>query len=183
MTAVSDRYDKLAGQMSARIAAVPADAWDNPTPCSDWTARDLLDHVLSTPSIFFNMAEVEAPEPGPDPGANPVGAFEHQRAAVNAALADPAVAQKEFDGMMGRRSFEDAIDTFICADLVVHQWDLARATGQDESLEPAEVAKVHAALLPADEMMRGPNAFGPKIEPPADADDQTKFLNFLGREV
>ena len=85
--------------------------------------------------------------------------------------------------MMGRQSFEGAIDKFICADLVVHQWDLARATGQDESLDADEVARVHADLLPADEMMRGPGAFGPKVDVADDADGQTKLLCFLGRQV
>jgi len=65
----------------------------------------------------------------------------------------------------------------------VHSWDIARATGQDERLDPAGVAYAFEMLRPNDEALRGPGSFGPKIEPPPDADEQTRFLCFLGRRV
>ena len=63
MTESSERYAKLAGQVADRIATVPADSWDAPTPCEGWTARDLLDHLCDGPSNFMGM--VLAPPHGP----------------------------------------------------------------------------------------------------------------------
>ncbi len=182
MTAVADRYRTLAASMEERIRAVPDDAWSNPSPCEGWTARDVVRHLVETPPMFFGFVEVPAPEV-PSVDEDPVGAFTTMRDAVQVALEDPAVADKEFDGFMGRSTFAQGVDRFLCADLVVHAWDLARATGQDEQLPPDEVHDVFEALKPMDEAMRGPGAFGPKVEPPPDADEQTRFLSFLGRRV
>jgi len=121
--------------------------------------------------------------PGPDRAEDPAGAFRQVSDAVQAGLDDPAVAGKGFDGPMGPQTFEGAVGQFLCGDLVVHQWDLARATGQDETLDLDEVRGMHAALLPMDDFIRSPGIFGPKIDPPAGADEQTALLCFLGRQV
>ncbi len=183
MTATSERYAKLAGQMAARIAAVPAEGWGATTPCEGWTARDLLDHLISSPTHFFDRVGFEPLGPGPDAGEDPRGAFTHVTDSVQAALDDPVKAAKEFDSPMGKLSFEGAVSQFLCGDLLVHQWDLARATGQDEALDADEVRAMHAGLVPMDDFIRGPGIFGPKIEPPVDADEQTAFLSFVGRQV
>jgi len=183
MTDVSSRYRKLAGGMEARIAAVPADRWASPSPCEGWAARDVVRHLVDTPAMFFGLVDEEPPSGGPSVDDDPVGAFQHVRAAVQEALDDPSVAQKEYDGFMGRSTFEKGVDQFLCGDLVIHGWDLARAAGLDERMDPDEVRGMTAVLEPMDEMLRAPGAFGPKIEPPAGADEQTRLLCFLGRQV
>lgn len=182
MSAVADRYRTLAASMEDRIRAVPDDRWSNASPCEGWTARDVVRHLVETPPLFFGFVEVAPPEV-PSVDDDPVAAFTTMRDAVQAALEDPAIADKGFDGMFGPSTFAEGVDRFLCADLVVHAWDLARATGQDEQLPADEVGRVFEALRPMDEQMRGPGAFGPKVEPPADADEQTRFLSFLGRQV
>ncbi len=183
MTDISDRYRKLATAMEERIAAVPDDRWASPAPCEGWTARDVVQHLVDTPALFFGMIEEPMPAGGPSVDDDPAGAFQHVRSVVQAALDDPAVAERGFEGGLGKSTFEKGVDRFLCADLVVHAWDLARATGQDERLDPDEVDRLCEAMLPMDEHMRGPGAFGPKIEPPPDADAQTTLLCFLGRQV
>jgi hypothetical protein len=68
-------------------------------------------------------------------------------------------------------------------DLVVHGWDLARATGQDEQLDPAEVRRVLEATAGMGALIRGGGAFGPPVEVPEDADEQTRMLAHLGPRV
>ena len=80
-------------------------------------------------------------------------------------------------------TMEDLIGRLLCNDTVVHTWDLARATGQNETLDSAAVTIVFEGIRPADEAIRGDGGFGPKIEPEPDANEQTRFLNFLGRQV
>lgn len=183
MSAAADRYRKLSDEMVQRIAAVPEDRWESQSPCEDWTARDVVRHLVDTPAMFFGFVDATPPSGGPSVEDDPLGAFSHARDAVLAALDDPAVADKEYDGGFGKSTFARGVDQFLSTDLVVHGWDLARATGLDETLDPDEVRRLHEAMLPMDEAMRGPGAFGPKIDPPADADEQTKLLCFLGRHV
>jgi uncharacterized protein (TIGR03086 family) len=183
MTATSERYAKLSGQMADRLAAVPADGWDAATPCEGWTVRDLLDHLVDGPTGLFATAGLDPLPPGPDRGDDPVGAFTHVASAVQSTLEDPARAGAAFDSPMGPQTFEGVVERFICGDLLVHQWDVARATGQDETLDLEEVREVHAGLLPVDDVIRRPGVFGPKVEPPPDADEQTALLCFLGRSV
>ena len=179
---VLEHYDRLAGEMADRIASVPEDRWEDPSPCEGWTARDVVSHLVDTPGMFFGLAEEPPPSGGPSVADDPAGAFAHVRKAVTAALEDPAIADKEYDSFAGRSTFAEGIDRFICADLVVHGWDLARATGLDERMDPDEIRPIHEALEPMDDKMRGPGAFGPKLEPPEGADEQTKLLCFLGRQ-
>jgi uncharacterized protein (TIGR03086 family) len=125
----------------------------------------------------------QEPPPGPSVDTDPPGAFAATRDAVQAALDDPSTAGQEYDGMFGHTTFESSVDGFLSADLVIHRWDLARATGQDETLPVEEVERIHQQLLPMDDRMRGPGAFGPKVDPPPGADAQTELLCFLGRRV
>ncbi|WP_267595820.1 TIGR03086 family protein [Carbonactinospora thermoautotrophica] len=117
------------------------------------------------------------------PSADPVAAWIQARDAVQAALDDPETAATERDTMFGRMSFEQIVGQFGCFDLLVHTWDLARAAGLDERLDPEEVHRVFETAKPMDEMMRRPGVCGPKLEPPPGADEQTRLLAFLGRAV
>jgi uncharacterized protein (TIGR03086 family) len=182
MSNQADRYRSLAASMTETIAGVPDDRWSAPTPCEAWTARDLVGHLVSTSGMFLGFIGQDAPV-GPPADDDPLGAFTSARDAIQAALDDPAMASQEYDGLAGRTTFENGVDGFLSADLVIHRWDLARATGQDESLPVAEVRRVHEMLEPMDEQMRQPSAFGPKIQPPPGADEQTELLCFLGRRV
>src|SRR3546814_19811859 len=104
-------------------------------------------------------------------------------AGVQVALDDPAVADREFDGSFGKNTFAGGVDQFICADLVVHAWDLARATGGDERLDPDEVHALYEAMLPLADAIRQPAALGPNVAPPSHSDEQTRFHRLPGRPV
>lgn len=178
--AVADRFRLLAADFSTRVEAVPADCWESPSPCEGWTARDVVRHMVGNVDMFFGMIGRERP-PGPSVDDDPVGAWAGARDAMQAALDDPDVAGAEYDGMFGRTTLEQSVDRFMAVDLVVHSWDLARAAGGDERLDPDEVHRVYEELQPMDDMLRAPNAFGPKLDPPEGADEQGRLLAFLGR--
>ena len=96
---------------------------------------------------------------------------------------DPEAAATEMDGPTGRMPAGEIIDRFVTMDVLVHTWDLARTVGADERLHEDSVRTAFDALKPMDEMIRMPNVFAAKIEPPAGADLQTEFLYFLGRRA
>ncbi|MFI5907654.1 SRPBCC domain-containing protein [Dactylosporangium sp. NPDC051541] len=64
---------------------------------------------------------------------------------------------------------------------LVHTWDLARATGGDETLDPAQVARVHAAAEPSSAGLVATGAFRAPVPAPAGADAQTRLPCFAGR--
>ena len=64
----------------------------------------------------------------------------------------------------------------------MHTWDLARATGQDDRLDPDFCALLLAGMEPLEEVIRSSGQYGPRVEVPADADVQTRLLGFIGRD-
>jgi uncharacterized protein (TIGR03086 family) len=179
MSEIADRYRRLSGQFTDTVAAVPTDRWDAPTPCEGWTALDLVQHVVDSHGLFLGFIgeELDAPPAADDPMA----AWTTARDAVQSALDDPPRATKQFTGMFGETTFEVGVDRFLSFDQVVHRWDLARATGQDEGIDDAEIARLTEQAPSFGDAMRGPGAFGPELEAPSGADAQAKLLAFLGR--
>ena len=157
-----------------------ADQWDSPTPCTDWTVRKLAGHVVTTHGRVVSAVTGETPADA-DEAADLVAQWAAARQVVTEALADPTRAGQEVSGMFGTQSFESLVSRLLCADLLMHTWDLARATGQDERLDPAGVSAAYEFLAPLDEALRRPGGFAPRIEPARGSDDQTRLLNFCGR--
>jgi uncharacterized protein (TIGR03086 family) len=85
--------------------------------------------------------------------------------------------------MFAEQSFESLLGRLLCADTLVHTWDLARATGQDESLDEAAATRALEFLLPIDDSIRRPGGFGQRLEAPPTVDAQTQLLAFTGRRV
>jgi uncharacterized protein (TIGR03086 family) len=181
MTDVADRYRRLSATFAERIANVPAGAWDDPTPCPDWTVRDLVGHVVQSQGMFRTFVGREAPDV--DVTADPAAAFDTVRTLVQGDLDDPERAGSTFEGHFGTQTFEQAVDRFLVFDLVVHGWDLARATGQDDRMDPDDIVRVRAAAEGMGDAMRSPGAFGPELPAPPGADAQTELLAFLGRSA
>jgi uncharacterized protein (TIGR03086 family) len=179
MSEIADRYGRIADGFTARLAAVPPGAWSSPSPCSDWTARDVVAHLIEVTRGMVTRLTGGDPSP-PDTDEDLVAAWKVESEAVRTGLASDR-SRTDVKGLGGQQPWEELIGTVLCADTLLHTWDLARATGQDDRLDPAGVEAAHAFLTPNDEMLRGPGAFADKIEPPADADAQTRLLCFAGR--
>src|SRR5690349_22033823 len=101
MSEISERYQRLSDEFANKIAKVPADKWNAPTPCTEWTARDIVQHVVDTQGMFLGFVGKEMgpiPSVDDDPGA----AWDAARAKTQHELDDPALAGAEFDGFFGR---------------------------------------------------------------------------------
>jgi hypothetical protein len=70
---------------------------------------------------------------------------------------------------------------FFLGDVLVHTWDLARAGGLDESLDPEVVHDMLVGMEPLDDMLRASGQYGPRVSVPDSADEQTKLIAFTGR--
>jgi uncharacterized protein (TIGR03086 family) len=188
MTEIAMRFEKVAAAFSERVEAVPTDAWELPAPCEGWVARDVVRHLvewLPGPGFLLGTFGVET-GPIPSVDTDPAAAWAVVRDAIQHALDDPVVAARVEDcGPPGRLSLEAAVDMTCTPDVLIHTWDLARATGLDERLDPEEVSRQVAdieALPPeVDQAMRESGHYGPRIDVADDADDQTRLLAFMGR--
>ncbi|MDO5534740.1 MAG: TIGR03086 family metal-binding protein [Propionibacteriaceae bacterium] len=158
--------------------------WDAPAPVDGWTARSVVEHLLAWfPGMLAAGSDLTLP-PGPDPATDLVGAWEHQRDAVQAILEDPATATKTYSSpATGDLSLPVMINNFYTADVFMHTWDLARATGQDDRLDEATASAMFAGMEPIEEMLRASGQFGTQrgpLRPDADATD--KLMSFVGRD-
>lgn len=174
-----DRVTRLVNDFDRRVQAAPPDAWSNPAPCDDWTARDVVAHVLG--SMNRMLAQGGEPAEIAD-DADIVAEWNATRPAFLDMLAQADMAQTA-DGPFGPMPLEQLLGRLLANDVLVHTWDLARAVGGDEQLGADDVQHAFDGLRPMDAMIRQPGVFGPKLEPAPGADVQTQFLNFLGRTV
>ena len=102
---------------------------------------------------------------------------------VQALLDDPTSGEKVLTNpYIGEVPLPEAVSRFFTADVFMHTWDLARATGQDEALDPGRCAQLLDGMQPLDDLLRSSGQFGPRVDVPDDADVQTKLLAFIGRD-
>lgn len=183
MDEITERFDRIAGRFTEVVRGVPDDRWDDPSPCEGWSARDVVGHLAEWIPGFFGEHGVEF-GPVPSVADDPVGAWEAVRAPIAAALADPDRAARMVSTPFHTMSLAETIDMIVIGDVFTHTWDIARATGQDEALDPDQLQRMVVGMgkIP-DEVLRGGGMFGPALEPPEGADEQTRFLAFVGRRA
>jgi uncharacterized protein (TIGR03086 family) len=182
MTEQSERFRKVSAQFTQRVREVPADAWENPAPCEGWVARDVVRHLVDWLSdFFFDRWGIEHPD-RPSVDDDPAGAWEAISATFQQALDDPAVATRSADTPMGPQTFEQAVSMICTSDVFLHTWDLARAAGLDERLDPDEVHTMLIGMEPLDAVLRSSGHYGPRVEVADDADEQTRLIAFIGRQ-
>ena len=177
----ADRHRRYASAFSDRVRGTRD--WTVPAPVAGWTALDVVRHLVEwLPAFLASGSDVRLP-PGPSVDDDPVAAWQHQVDAVQAVLDDPATAGRMLSNPhIGEVPLDQAIDRFYISDVFMHTWDLARATGQDDRLDPALCADLLAGMEPIDELLRQSGQYGPRVPVPDDADVQTRLLGFIGRD-
>lgn len=180
MRTTIERYRPISEGFTARVRGVRDDQWSAPSPsCPDWDVRALVTHLIGTHHMMLSMIGQTHEAPGE--GDDLVAAWEAATAAVIAGLEDTDTAITKVQSPFGETTFEGIIGGLLCGDALFHTWDLAHATGQDETLGDELCAEQLELMAPIDDKIRMPGFFGDKITPDADADVQTRLLNFGGR--
>jgi uncharacterized protein (TIGR03086 family) len=178
---------RATGEFERRLAAVPAGRWHDPTPCEAWTVRDVADHItggnrfavliLSGATVADAVAQVRSGDFTDDPltafrasAAAQIGAF--SRPGAMAEICHHAIGDIPGQRFAGLRA----------GDLIVHAWDIARATGTDEHLDE-EIAReslaVYEPMMPA---LAESGAFGSGLgTATGDLSPQQRLLRLLGR--
>jgi uncharacterized protein (TIGR03086 family) len=102
---------------------------------------------------------------------------------VQTLLDDPATADLVLSNRhIGEVPLDRAVDQFYTADLFMHTWDLARATGQDDRLDSDFCVELLAGMEPIEQVIRSSGQYGARVPVKDDADAQTKMLGFIGRD-
>lgn len=181
-------HQRAVGEFGRRVATVGDDQWGLPTPCPDWDVRALVNHLVLedrwTPPLMAGktMGEVGDRFEGDLLGAEPKQAWDESSAEAVAAVHEPGAMQRtvhlSFGDVVGS---EYAMQLF--ADHLIHAWDLARAIGGDERLDPRLVTACAEWFSSVEEAYRGAGVIGPAPPLPVDADPQTNLLARFGRDA
>ena len=116
--------------MGDLIDRIAVDQWTAPTPCTEWTVRDVVSHLVGMNLVFVALLE-DSPMPAREAdrlGADPAGAYRRSAAALQAAAARPGFLERSQATPLGVATGVERLQWRI-ADLLAHGWDLAQATG------------------------------------------------------
>lgn len=176
----AEHHASVAGTFSARVDGVRD--WEAPAPVAGWVARDVVDHLVSWLPGFLAGGGITLDVARPEAGDDPVGAWHAHATAVQALLESPAADREFSHPQAGTHQLGVAIDRFYTVDVFMHTWDLARASGQDDHLDPDFCAELLTGMEPLDEMLRASGQYGPKVPVPDAAPVQDRLLGFIGRD-
>ncbi|MBA8823914.1 uncharacterized protein (TIGR03086 family) [Saccharopolyspora lacisalsi] len=177
-----------AAEMRRVAAGVRDNQLDAPTPCADWTVRDLAAHVRGLTKAFTHTARHEHPgEPPPDGAKLPDNWREQLNRDLDtlvAAWREPSAWQGEAEaGGFTMPSTELA--TVVLDELVLHGWDLARATGQSFTATDHDVAictGFAAAMSTPDTLDSREGLYGPTVDTGTDPAPLDALLGLAGRD-
>lgn len=180
------------GEFGRRVDAV-GDRWGDPTPCSEWDVRQLVNHLVGEcrwiPPLLEEqtIADVGSALDGDLLGDDAVEAWRRASVAAVAAANGPGAMGATAHLSYGDRSAEHYVSQ-VATDLVIHAWDLARAVGADERIAPELVEAASAMLSAAPEEMDMARRYGlfaaPVAVPDGDTGDaQARMLAATGRRV
>lgn len=187
MTPLPPSVEQLTRALSAvgdLIAGIGHDQWEAPTPCTDWTVHDLVNHLVGVNRVFAALLRDQVPPElrADHLGDDPAAAYRDTGAAVRAGFEAPGALERTYHGPLGAIPGSAWLQVRI-TDLLAHGWDLARATGQPaelpEDLAEQALAASQAWLSTASRAGR----FGP-VQPVADdAPAIDRLAAFLGRPI
>jgi uncharacterized protein (TIGR03086 family) len=182
MSENSDKYRRAIDGLNAVVDAMPADKWSAPSPCPDWTAAHVIGHVIGGTQMISTVKTGEAPnyDPMANAGDDPAASYAAARDVALSTLTDEHLS-KTVQGPLGEMPLDQLVGMILTNDVLIHTWDLAKTAGIDVKLDPQLVEDAYNGLQPIDAMVRSDQVFGPKVDPPADADMQTKLICFTGR--
>ena len=175
----------------ALVAGVGSQQWHDDTPCSGWDVRTLVHHLLYeqrwVPPLLAGMTieqvgdRFEGDLMGDDASTWP-GLLTSSTEEAHAVVAQPDALKRTVHLSFGDFSGQEYVIQ-LTADLAIHAWDLARATGQADALAPDAVALLLPWTDANADLLAGSGMFGSRIDVGPDAPDDVRLLGLLGRKA
>ncbi|MBW0016182.1 MAG: maleylpyruvate isomerase family mycothiol-dependent enzyme [Mycobacterium sp.] len=142
--------------------------WDHQSPCPDWHARDIVEHVIGFHDVLLLRPLGLKPE---RPRGEPLARWDLTHSQLQQAFQHSKLPTLEAYHLIPR----------LTQDVLVHTWDLARAVGSDDSLDPAWCT-FFLERLPADrEALTASGMFAAPVVVDDQTDPQSRLLAALGR--
>jgi uncharacterized protein (TIGR03086 family) len=185
MTEEFTGYQRALDGLEAVLCAIPADGWDAPSPCTQWSARDVAGHMIGGQHMIRDLPAEAPPEnvniaPGRFAGPDPVESWRAARKECGGALTPAALRRAIPFGELGEVPLRDFLDGYIL-EILVHTWDIAQAAGQAADLDPDLVHHAFATARVIAGPLRAAGLLGPERPVPRRADELTRLLAFMGR--
>jgi len=186
LTEIHELHRRAGESLAGTARRVGEAHWHRPTPCAEWDVRDLLHHIAWSnlwvaPLVDGkDLAQVGPTLEGDVLGDDPVGATLRSIEEASEGFAkgrDRIVQLSRGPAPASEYCFERMND------LVVHNWDLARAVGVEVALDPECMEVALQGFRPLEGRLRAVGALGPDVDVPEDADLQTRYLAFFGRRA
>jgi uncharacterized protein (TIGR03086 family) len=161
--------------------------WDSPTPCSDWSVRDLVNHIVGeqlwVPDMLAGrtIAEVGDKFDGDQLGDDPLHAWRESSGAARAAWLQPGAVEATVHLSYGDERAEE-YGWQMTTDLAVHGWDLATALGADAGIPDELASALLAYAQPQVSLWSGTSMFADPVSVPDDAPPQSRLVALLGRQ-
>lgn len=174
----AERHAAVAAEFS-RLVDATSD-WSVPAPVAGWTARDVVDHLVTWLPGFLAAGGIDLPE-GPSVADDPAGAWHHHAGAVQALLADRG-DEPFTHPQVGTHPLGRAVDQFYVSDVFMHSWDLARASDQEPRLDDDFAARLLEGMIPIEDVLRSSGHYGPAVPVSPDAPVVDRLMGFVGRE-
>ncbi len=174
------------GGFERRLSVVDDSHWNAATPCDDWDVRTLVNHVVAellwVPPLLEGktIAEVGDCFDGDILGGDPLVTFKAAVGAAVVAASEPGAQERTVHLSFGDFPGSDYLGQVV-SDVTIHTWDLARAVGADDLLDPALIAFVDDFLSPQIDAWRSAGAFGQAVDVGPDASAQDRLLAQTGR--
>jgi len=160
---------RLACERFTAAVCSAAGRWGAPSPCTEWDARAVLEHVIGFHDVLLLLPlEAKPTRPKDDPEARWTVTVD----ALFPALSRPGVLDAQRKALLG----------VLTTDVLVHTWDLGKATGAEVILD-ARLCQIGLGRALANKAkVEGSDMFGTPVPVEEEADAQDRLLGFLGRD-
>jgi uncharacterized protein (TIGR03086 family) len=167
---------------------VRANQWHAPTPNTEWDVKQVANHIIGE-NLWAGellkgktIAEVANKFDGDVAGSDPAASYRASVSVATAAVTAPGAMEAVCHLSFGDFSGAD-YSAQLFLDLLIHGWDIARATEQDTRLPPELVEACIPIAQEITAMARSSGVYGDDLQVSPDADQQTRLLALVGRRA
>ena len=178
------RFDRAVLAAGTVFAGVKPEQLADPTPCTEWTVRELMNHVVGGTRQFASMMTGGGPIDRSQDflGTDPAGAFQGSVAQLRELFAAEGALERPAPTPFGERPGIVLLEMRV-NEMMVHGWDLAKATGQSTDLDPELAGECLEAFRALRASGRGKGMFDDEQPAPAGATTADQLAAAAGRRV
>jgi uncharacterized protein (TIGR03086 family) len=188
MMSPAELYGRALRAFARRVEDLGYGDWSRPTPCEEWDVRALVNHVTAENLWAVELLagatsnDVGDRFDGDVLGGDPKASWREAAARALEATGRSGISSRMVQLSTGLVEPGEYLMQLF-ADHLIHAWDLARAVGADERLDPELVAACSSWFDAVEDEFRERGLIGPAVPVGPDADAEVVLLGRFGRRV